>query len=314
MTIDLVAMGEPMLEFNQQPDSPDGQRLYLEGFGGDTANAAVAAARQGVRVAYATALGLDPAGDRFIGLWQDEGIDISAVVRSPDRPTAAYFVTHSDAGHAFLYYRRDSAASAYNPSDVPHALIARAKLFFASGISQGISATAADAVFHAIGIARQHGVMVAYDTNFRSRLWPAARAAAVIHAAVAQAEIALPSLEDAQSLTGLTDPDEIADFYLRLGPRIVALKLGSAGALLAMPERRVRIAPFPCHPVDGTGAGDTFCGSFLARLILGDDAETAACYAAAAAALKTEGYGAVAPIPRRDRVLAALNADPLVIR
>jgi 2-dehydro-3-deoxygluconokinase len=309
VTVDLVCMGEPMLEFNQQPVGPDGRRLYLEGFGGDTSNAAIAAARQGARVAYATAIGRDPAGDRFVELWQSEGVDISAVRRSPDRPTAVYFVTHGKAGHEFLYYRRESAASAFGPTDVPEAMIATGKIFYASGVSQGISAAAADAVFHAIAIARRNGVRVAYDTNYRARLWPPARAAAIVHAAVAQADIALPGLDDAHALIGLKDADAITDFYLALGPKIVVLKMGEQGALLATNEGRVRIPPFPCTSVDGTGAGDTFCGSFLARLIAGDAPEAAARYAAAAAALKTQGYGAVAPIPRAPEVLAALAAQ-----
>jgi 2-dehydro-3-deoxygluconokinase len=308
VTVDLVCMGEPMLEFNQQPIGPDGRRLYLEGFGGDTSNAAVAAARQGARVAYVTAIGHDPAGDRFVELWQSEGEDISAVRRSSDQPTAVYFVTHGKAGHEFLYYRRQSAASFLGPADVPEAMIATGKIFYASGISQGISASAADAVFHAIAVARRNGVRVAYDTNYRARLWPPARAAAIIHAAVAQADIALPGMDDAHSLIGLKDADAITDFYLALGPKIVVLKMGEDGALLATAAGRVHIPPFPCTTVDGTGAGDTFCGSFLARLIAGDAPEAAARYAAAAAALKTQGYGAVAPIPRAPEVLAALAA------
>lgn len=299
-------MGEPMLEFNQQPVGEDGRRLYLEGFGGDTSNAAIAAARQGARVAYVTAIGDDPAGERFMELWQREGVDVGGVRRAAARPTAVYFVTHGKHGHEFLYYRRDSAAAWFAPEDVPEALIAGAKIFFASGISQGISSLAADAVFQAIAVARAAGVQVAYDTNYRPRLWPVARAAAVIHAAVAQADIALPSLEDAQALTGLADPDAIAEFYLRLGPGIVALKLGAAGTLLATAGGRLRIPPFPCTPVDGTGAGDTFCGSFLARLIAGDEPAMAARYGATAAALQTEGYGAVAPIPHEAAVREAL--------
>jgi len=305
---DIVCMGEPLLEFNQQPAEVDGRRLYLEGFGGDTSNAAVAAARQGASVAYLTAVGQDVAGDRFLALWRGEGIDVSAVRRAADRPTAVYFVTHAAAGHAFLYYRRDSAAAAFAPADVDEAVVAGAKLFYASGISQGISAPAADAVFHAMDVARAHGVTVAYDTNYRPRLWPAARAAAVIHAAVGRADIAFPGLEDAQALTGLSDPDVIADFYLRLGPRLVVLKMGAEGALVATPGTRLRIPPFPCTPVDATGAGDAFCGSFLARTVAGDTAEQAARYAAAAAALKCEGYGAVAPIPTAERVRAAMEA------
>ena len=75
-------------------------------------------------------------------------------------------------------------------------------------------------------------------------------------------------------LTGLADPDAILDFYLRLGPRIVALKMGADGAILATAEQRLRIPAFACRPVDGTGAGDTFCGSFLARLSAGTRPKT----------------------------------------
>ena len=150
------------------------------------------------------------------------------------------------------------------------------------------------------------GVRVAYDTNYRAKLWGPAEAAAAMHAAIAQCDIVLPSLDDAITLTGLVDPDAIIDFYLRLGPSLVVLKRGAEGALLATSARRMIIPPFPCTPVDATGAGDAFCGSFLARLILGDTPEDAARYAGCAAALKCEGYGAVAPIPHAAQVLEKL--------
>lgn len=309
---DLVCIGEPMLEFNQQPGTDAetaalGRRFYLEGFGGDTSNAAVAAARAGCRVAYVTAIGDDPAGDRFAALWTAEGIDMSGVRLSNTHPTAVYFVTHGPRGHEFLYYRAGSAASTLQPSDIPKPLIENAKFVFASGVSQAISANAADAVFHAFALARAAGVKIAYDTNYRARLWPVPRARAVMHQAVAMADVALPSLEDAQMLTGLDDPAAIVDFYLGLGPSLVVLKLGAKGARLGTPAGHVEIPPFPCRAVDGTGAGDTFCGNFLARLIEGDAALDAARYAAVAAALKTEGFGAVAPMPHAPVVRAAMD-------
>src|SRR6185437_13406092 len=174
MGFDLVCMGEPMLEFNQQPVGADGRRLYLEGHGGDTSNAAIAAARQGARAAMVTALGRDPAGDSFMRLWETESVDAAAVRRDPDAPTAVYFVLHGPSGHEFLFHRRDSAASRFAPDDVPEPVIAGCRFFYASGISLGISASAADAVFHAIGIARKAGTRVAFDTNYRARLWPVA--------------------------------------------------------------------------------------------------------------------------------------------
>jgi 2-dehydro-3-deoxygluconokinase len=305
VSVDLLCMGEPMLEFNQLPAGADGTRHYLEGHGGDTSNAAIAAARQGARVGYITALGSDMPGDSFMRLWQREGVDTSTVIRTDRYQTGIYFVTHDQAGHHFLHYRADSAAAMFTVADVPTAAIAAARILYVSGISQGISASACDAVFAAIDTARRNGVKLAYDTNYRSRLWPPARAASVMHAAMAHADYAMPGLEDARTLTGLTDPDAMLDFYLTLGPKVVLLKMGADGAYLATADGRQRIPAHTVVPVDATGAGDTFCGSFLARILAGDEAEAAARYAAVAAALKCRGYGAVEPIPRAEAVWAA---------
>jgi len=306
MAIDLLCMGEPMLEFNQLPPQPDGRVLYLEGHGGDTSNAGIAAARQGARVGYITAIGNDAPGDSLMALWAREGVDTATVIRTDRALTAVYFVTHDARGHNFLHYRKDSPAALYGSADLPRDAIAAARIFFVSGISQGISSGAADAVFAAIEIARGAGRKVAYDTNYRPRLWPPARAAAVMHAAIAQADYVFPGMEDAALLTGLTDPDAILDFYLRLGPTVVVVKMGEDGAYLGTPDRRVRIPPYPVAAVDATGAGDAFCGSFLARTLAGDTPEVAARYAVVAAALKCTGYGAVAPIPTAAQVRAAL--------
>jgi 2-dehydro-3-deoxygluconokinase len=307
VNVDILCMGEPMLEFNHQPDDGTGRVLYLRGFGGDTSNAAIAAARQGVRAGYVTAIGTDWAGDAFMTLWAEEGVDTSTVIRDPLAPTGVYFVDHDARGHHFTFYRAGSAASRYVPAMLPETAIRAARVFYASGISQAISASAADAVFRAMEIARDAGVTVAYDTNLRLRLWPAARARAVIHEAIAMSDIALPSREDAEALTGLADPQAIAERYLRLGPRIVAVKCGRDGALLATADgTMLRAAAHTVTAVDATGAGDTFCGAFLARIVLGDAPGAALAYANAAAALSTTGYGAVAPIPRRAAVEALL--------
>lgn len=303
----LLCMGEPMLEFNRLPPGPDGQVLYLQGHGGDTSNAAIAAARQGAPVGYVSAIGEDAAGAAFLALWAREGVDAATVIRRPDAPTAVYFVTHDEAGHHFAFYRAGSAAALYRAAEVPEAAIRTARMLHLSGISQAISDSACDAAFHAMRVARAAGLRISYDTNLRLRLWPAARAAAVIHAAIALADIALPSLEDAAALTGLTEPEQVAAFYLRLCP-LVVLKCGAAGCLVATAEGMARIPAHRVAAVDATGAGDTFAGALLARLLAGDAPVEAARYANAAAALSTTGYGAVAPIPREAAVRALLAA------
>ena len=301
----IVSIGEPLIEFNR-PREGDG-RTWLQGFGGDSQNVAIAAARQGATTGYITSVGQDWMGDAFLDLWKAEGVDTSRVKRHDSAPTGVSFVTHSAAGHKFDYLRKNSAASLLQPSDVPADYIGSAKVLHLSAIGQAISASAREACKAAIAAARAAGVKVSYDTNLRLRLWDLDTARREIHATVAHCDMLLPSLDDSQQLTGLADPDAIADFYLGLGAPLVALKMGSDGALLATAQRRVRLAPHRVDAVDATGAGDTFDGAFLSRLLAGDDPETAGRYANVAAALSTRGYGAVTPIPRAAEVLAALK-------
>ncbi len=102
---DLVALGEPMLEFNQTRGDSD---QFLQGFGGDTSNCAIAAARLGASVAYVTRLGGDAFGRKILQLWEREGVDASGVAIDADANTGIYFVTHGAAGHEFSYLRAGS--------------------------------------------------------------------------------------------------------------------------------------------------------------------------------------------------------------
>lgn len=300
---DVLGMGEPLMEFNEVERA--GDRVYLPGHGGDTSNATIAAARQGARCAYFTAVGEDAFGGDFLALWDREGVDRGGVISRGDASTGIYFITHGPDGHAFSYYRAGSAASRVRPTDVPEDLVASARVLHVSGISQAISDTACDAVFKAIAVARQAGTSVSYDTNLRLRLWPLDRARAVIHAAVASSDICLPGLDDARQLTGLERGEDVCAFYLGLGCKVVALTMGKDGTMVAVPGETRMIPAKVVKAVDATGAGDTFDGAFLAEwLTNGGDAFAAAAYANAAAALSTQGYGAVAPIPTRDQVRA----------
>ncbi len=305
---DILALGEPMVEFNQTGEN--GGRSYLQGFGGDTSNFAIAAARQGARVGYLSAVGDDPYGRSLRALWDAEGVDHGGVRTDPAAFTAIYFVTHDAQGHHFSFFRAGSAASRMVPADLPLARIRQARCLHVSGISLAISTSACDTVYAAVEAARAAGVLVSFDTNLRLKLWTLARARAVMTDLMRLADICLPSYDDVTALTGLTDPDAIVDRCLSLGARDVALKMGGEGALVASASERHRLPPRACQPVDATGAGDTFGGAFVARRLAGDGLREAGRYASVAAALSTEGYGAVEPIPRRERVLQALASYP----
>jgi len=299
--IDIVALGEPMIEFNEEPDG-----RYRQGFGGDTSNAAIAAARLGARVRYVTLVGNDHFGDLLMELWRVEGVDTAFVGRHAEAATGVYVVNHTSAGHAFTYLRKGSAASLMTPADVPSTSLAGARFLHVSAISEAISATARETVAHAIAAAKRAGTKVSYDTNLRLGLWSLEAARETTAATAATATILKTSIEDARQLIGLQAADAVADHYLAAGPELVVVTLGAEGVLAASAGQRRRFQAMTVNAVDATGAGDAFAGALLAELSSGSDPFTAARFANAAAALATTGFGAVAPLPLRGDVEALL--------
>ncbi len=302
--LDLICLGEAMVEFNAQPD---GRWLY--GFGGDVSNVAVAAARQGAEVGMTTRIGADSFGDDLMGLWKEEGIDTSYVERDADAPTGLYFVRHGPDGHIFEYRRTGSAASQMAPKTLPGDAIGSARCLHYSAISQAISKTALEACDAAAAAARACNRLVSYDPNLRLSLWPLERAREVVDRSSALCDIFLPGFDDARQLTGLDSPEDIVSYYLDRGAGLVALTLGHEGVLLGDGSGLVAIPPCQAEAVDASGAGDCFDGAFLARLLAGDAAEVAAHYAVTAAAISVEGYGAIAPIPTAARVHSRQTAS-----
>lgn len=309
-TIDVLALGEAMLEFNQ---THLGQPQYLQGFGGDTSNAAIAAARAGVQAAYITRLGDDNFGRALLDLWRTEGVDTAAIETASDAPTGIYFVTHGTKGHEFSYLRAGSAASLMTADWLQHSVarhhIEAARVLHVSGISLAISPSALETSLAAMQLAKSSGTLVSFDSNLRLKLWSLEQAQQGIAQAVALCDLFLPSMEDMTALIGLSDPDAVIDWGHAHGAATVVLKLGAKGALVSDGKRREHIAGNRVSVVDATGAGDCFCGNLLARITQGDDIFTATRYANAAASLAVQGFGAVAPLPTSTQVLAALASS-----
>lgn len=304
--MDILAIGEPLMELSEVKDS-QGQKVYLPGFGGDTSNFAVAAARSGVKVGYQTKVGNDTFGKNFLELWNKEGIDTSSTTIHPNAHTGLYFITYTKNGHEFTYLRKGSAASLLHPDDIKEEVIQNIKYLHVSGISQAISNSAADAVFKAIDLARKHHVKVSYDPNLRLKLWPLHRAKAIILATAKISNIFMPSLEEAVQLTGYNNPKDIIKYFSSFQMELVVLKAGKDGVYIGNQSFIEHIPGYQVETVDATGAGDTFDGAFIASLVKGKSYKEAAQYANAAAALSTTGHGAVNPIPYEDEVKEFLS-------
>ncbi|HKK57803.1 sugar kinase [Marinobacter sp.] len=289
---DLLCLGEPLVEFNVQPDGS-----YRRGFGGDVSNVAISAARQGAAVGMISRVGADPFGEDIVNLWQNEGVDTEFAAKIPDQDTGLYFVHHDREGHHFIYRRQGSACSLMTGADIPAAAIADTKMFYASGITIAVSSTLRAATAEAVAIARKASTTVAFDPNLRERLWPLDQARAVTHEIMRDCAIALPGLDDARRLTGLHSPEDIINFYHDLGAAVVALTLGGDGVAVSSGDGISTIPPLDVSVIDATGAGDCFNGIFLSDILRGRRPEDAAETANIGAALSTTGFGAVAPIP-----------------
>jgi 2-dehydro-3-deoxygluconokinase len=300
---DLVALGEPLLEFNQTRDASD---QYLQGFGGDTSNCVIAAARLGAATAYITRLGDDAFGRKFLALWQRERVDASGVAIDADASTGIYFVTHGASGHEFSYLRAGSAASRCarricrcQSFDRPRCCMSRAS-------ARRISASACDTVFAAIDAAREAGARISFDCNVRPKLWPLPRAKAVIVATIGLCDWFLPSLDEAVQLSGKEQPDAILDWCHAQGAPVVALKMGGEGVWVST-ERLASASP-ACALTQSMRQERATVSTARSPQDSspGDTPFAAGRYANAAAALATTGYGAVAPLPRHADVAALL--------
>lgn len=304
---DVVALGEPLIEFSQDASGTG----WHQGFGGDTSNFAIAAARVGARSGMLTRVGNEDFGHALLALWRAEHVSCETVELDASAPTGLYFIRYDQNGHHFSYRRQGSAASKMTLSEGFAKAIVHSAWLHVSGISQAISDQACDTVLEAIALAKTSGTRVSFDLNFRPRLWPAARAAALARATLPSCDLFLPSIDEATTLFGLSDADALIDWSLGHGAKAVAVKLGAQGACVGDLTQRSRYAAPRVEVIDATGAGDCFGGVLVARLAAGDSLQLSAQAAAVAAALSTTGRGAIAPLPTWSQVLARLGDAPI---
>jgi 2-dehydro-3-deoxygluconokinase len=270
----IVCIGEAMLELSR---NGDGWKL---GYGGDTLNTAVHLARAGHDVAYLTALGCDPPSAGLKAQWAAEGLDTSLILDHPTRSTGLYAITTDDKGERSFSYWRDTSA-AREMFVLPGMADALAKagqadLIVYSLITLAIlSPDARMQLFALCQRVRARGGKVAFDGNYRPRLWASAEEARTARdQAIACADTGLPTLEDEALLAGKRDADAVAHHWTSLGCVETIVKLGAQGCRL--PDGNILPPPEILQPVDTSGAGDAFNGGYLAARMNGASVEDAA--------------------------------------
>lgn len=292
----VVCVGEAMVEFSILAAGS-----WQVGFGGDTANTAVHLARSRINVAYLTALGPDPFSGELRGRLAQEGVDTSLIVTHAHRAVGLYAISTDDAGErSFTYWRETSAARAlFDIEDAYEALshAARADLLCFSLISLAILPP--DGRRRLLDVAREvraNGGRVAFDGNYRPRLWESQEAAMQARdQAIALADIGLPTFDDEEALSGSTVAEAVLQHWRALGCNEVIVKLGAEGCLL--PDGEVCPVPTKVQAVDTSGAGDAFNGGYLAARLRGASIRDAALAGHALAGWSVTKRGA---IPSRD--------------
>ena len=292
-TARVIAVGEAMLELTRQ-----GEHCRL-GHGGDTLNTAVHWARLGLNSGYLTALGDDPLSDTLRGRLECEDLDTSLILKDANRPTGIYAVTTDNSGErSFIYWRRESAASAMTTHPGFAAAAEQcvgADLLAFSLISLAIlPETERHILLDLVRRVREGGCKIAFDGNFRPRLWDDLTAARYWRdAAAAVADFGFPTLDDERALGGFEDPAAVAAHWRAAGTGEVVVKLGAAGCLL---DDGRAVEPFDAiEPVDTSGAGDAFNAGYLAARLGGADPAIAAARANRLAGWVISRVGALPP-------------------
>ncbi|MFH5822922.1 sugar kinase [Georgenia sp. AZ-5] len=242
--------------------------------GGAESNVAIGVARLGIPATWIGRLGRDPVGDLVERQLLAEGVHCLAT-RDP-APTALMLRERRTSTTAnVIYYRRGSAGSHLAPEDLPDGVIEGAAVLHLTGITPALGPRPAAAVREALRRAREGGVPVSLDLNYRSRLWDAATAAPVFREHVAAADIVFAGDDEARIALGEdfaeAGPDRLAAGLKELGPREVVIKLGRRGATALLDGELMEAPPVPVQAVDSVGAGDAFVAGYLAYRVLGAD-------------------------------------------
>ena len=307
---DLISIGECMIElFAEEPiETAD---TFTRSLAGDSFNICVAAQRLGTSTGYVTRLGDDPFADYLLGTFESSGIDTSGV-RRVDGFNAVHFVAlMPDGNREFVYYRSGSAPSTLQPEDLDPDYIGTAKVLHCSGVALAISESARATVMRAAQIAKDRGIKVSFDPNYRHQLWSTGEMRAAAMELIPYVDYFLPNVpDDSQALMGSDDPHEVVEHYRDMGVPVVAVTRGEQGAVVGSDEGVFEIPAFtPDGPIDTTGAGDAFNGGLIHGLLNGLSTAEAGRLGTITAGLKLRGRGALSGMPTLDEVEAIMGEE-----
>ena len=281
-----------------EPVSATGYRAESGGLyvGGEAVNGSLAAAKLGLRPRILCSLGLDPAGDLVVSALKEGGVDVSAVLRSPDHPTPVSTLLVREDGS-----RRSITNAAHRYNFHPERYgerFARSRALVLGSLFRA-PFDDPDVIAGVLNAPEAEGALILADTklpNFRRLTLKD------LGESLPRIDYIFPNEDEGRYCTGQTDPEAMADVFLNFGVKNVIIKLGAKGCFFKNARETIRLDAFPVRAVDATGAGDCFLAGFAASLLAGADHKTALRFANACGALCTTSLGASAGL--RDRAQA----------
>ena len=305
--MDLVTFGESMVVFNPQSNGP---LRYVNTFektvGGAESNVATALAKLNHTVGWFSKLSNDEFGRYLISTIRGEGVDTSRVILDENNSTGIIFKEYYQRSNPNVYYyRKNSAASTISPDDIDEEYIKSAKILHLTGITPVLSESAREAVYKAIEIAKANDVLISFDPNVRLKLWTVDEAKKVLIDIANKADIIMPGLDEAELLLGITDKDEVCDYFLNKNAKIVAVKLGADGCYIKTKDQSYLAPGYDVSDmiVDTVGAGDGFAAGFLCGYLDNLSLKEIGEYANGMGAMATLSSGDMTGYPYFDQLM-----------
>ncbi len=287
-----------MLELvSQQKDT------YTRSFAGDVYNTAVYMKRlfSGFDVNFMTAIGIDDISCTMLSAFEQEQLNNQYVYQHSTKTIGAYLVqTDAEGERSFTYWRSDAAARQcmqHLDAGVVKSLTG-ADVFFYSGITVAVLMPEQRAQFwNMLTKLRQAGVTIAFDPNYRPRLWAdKEEAQEAIGHALALADIVLPGVDDFEQLFGVSSAQAVIEFCKPLGIDEVVVKNGAEQVIVYRDEKQQPFdVPTVDNVVDTTSAGDAFNGAYLGARITGRPVAEAVSLGCKASGFVIQCPGAIAP-------------------
>ncbi len=312
---DVVSLGETMLRLSVPIGErlDDARALDVE-VGGAESNVCVALARLGRCCGWVSRLPDHVLGNAVLRSLRADGLDVSAVKRVPGERVGVYFLEYATQPRSIqvIYDRANSAASRMTVDDIDWVYLLDTHVLHITGITAALSDSCYEVVEQAIRRAREAGVMVSFDVNYRAKLWDAATAGERLRPLIAQADLLFCKSADATLLFGCTGEPPVLMSRLKslTEARAIFCTFGEQGAALLVGDEFTSHPAIAVQIVDRIGSGDAFAAGVLDGVLAGDVREGLRRGAALAAiALSQHGDRPLTSRTELDAVLAQTGHD-----